>query len=226
MKQHRFEEPLTKGQARLNVSNEVGRIKVLPHDGRSIIIDAETRHMELTVNRGDNTITVRAEIDKTWRNPLKRFANRLNQQPKANLIIHVPADCEVIAKTVTGQLIIRDVDAPITGRVITGQTRLTNLGGPIYAKTITGDLQYHGILADTNHRFETTTGTIQLNLTQEPNARLDIRTVTGGIRCDFPLTRQIERRHVVGARLTDTLGSGKGHINTRVTTGSVQLGRA
>jgi DUF4097 and DUF4098 domain-containing protein YvlB len=135
----------------------------------------------------------------------------------------VPADCEVRAKTITGQLSVSGLNAPITTRVITGKTRLENLAGPIYAKSVTGNVQYRGLLANDSHRFETTTGNVLLALSNVPDAYVDARITTGHIHCDFPLQKQIERRHITGARLRDTFGSGAGKIKARVVTGSLHL---
>jgi DUF4097 and DUF4098 domain-containing protein YvlB len=116
--------------------------------------------------------------------------------------------------------------APITTHVITGKTKLTDLGGPIYAKSVTGFLSYNGYLSEENHRFETTTGDLQLRLTKEPNAHMDMKTVTGRVHCGFPLTNERQQSHVVGRKITGTLGAGTGHIKARVVTGNLSVAHA
>jgi HSP20 family molecular chaperone IbpA len=225
METNHFEETLAEGKSNLHVMVEIGDVDIRPHDSRSVVVDAESQHMDVTVRRENNTVYVRAERQEAW-NELSRKAKRLLQNsepPRANLSIRVPEECEVRAKTITGKLSVSDVDAPINTHVITGSTTLDELGGPIFAKTVTGSVRYHGPLADAKHRFEATSGKICLSLTQEPNARLNARTTTGSIRCDFPIGDEIERRHITGARLNGILGSGKGDIRAKVVTGSLHL---
>jgi hypothetical protein len=201
---------------------EVGELEILPHDKPLITVTAETRYINVTVRREENVVYVHAEVDEAARG-MKQF---FNKGPKANLLIHVPADCEINAKTITGTMAIRDISAPITTHMTTGKTQLANLGGPIYAKAITGMMTYEGLLIDDNHRFETVTGNLQLQLTKEPNAQVDMETTTGRMRCDFPLSGQKEQRHLTGGKLRGTLGAGTGHLKARVVTGNLHVRQA
>lgn len=224
MKEQYFEEALIGNKGKLNVVVEVGEVEIQTHEKPLITVEAETRHVIVTVHNEDDTVTVRAEVEDGWPEKIGRFLR--GDHPKAKLLIHVPANCEINAKTVTGMLTIRDITAAVTTHMTTGKTRLTNLGGPIYAKAVTGQLIYDGLLIDDNHRFETVTGDLQLRLTKEPNAKLDIKTTTGRVHCDFPLTNQKQERHFVGGKLKGTLGAGTGHLKARVITGNLHVARA
>jgi len=221
MKQIRFEEEDLKENPILDVKVELGDVEILPHDGCSVIVEAEVRDMVVDVHRQDNTVSVRVDVDEAARFPWLRLGKWWDNGPKATLTIHIPADCEIRANTVTGRLAVQDVQAPVTTRVVTGNTKLTNIAGPIYAKTTTGKLQYTGLLMDDKHRFETTTGSLLLRLPQAPNARLDASTTTGSLHCDFPLDQLKHENHMVGAKLRGTLGSGAGRIKARVVTGKL-----
>ncbi len=226
MEIQQFEEQLTKGPASLKVTNEIGSITIVPgSDGnRTIHVDAESRGMVVTVSRSDNTVTVRAEREEAWRNPIEQIRGLFNNEhPKADLTIQVPADCDVNAKMITGSLSIGGIDGVVNGRTVTGSTKLTNLGGPINAKTVTGKLSYNGRLSDDTHQFKTVTGAVKLNLTDLPNARLDARTDVGGIQCDFVKGTAVTTQNIVGSRLQNVLGNGQGYIKIRVATGGIQL---
>ncbi len=187
-------------------------------------MEAETEKMDLTVYKENNTVYVTAK-QQDEELELSEKINRFftNNNPRANLSIHVPVDCKVRAKTITGKLSISDLEGPITTRVVTGKTKLENLGGAINAKTVTGTLIYNGSLSNDEHRFETTTGKMHFALSHSPDVKLDAQTTTGQIRCDFPVDNKVERRNITGARLKGTLGSGKGNIKARVVTGSMHL---
>ena len=224
MEKHYFEETVTVGKGKLNVVVEVGELEIQPHDKPLITVSAETQHVMLTVHQEDNTVYVRAEVEDGWKGTLDRLLR--GEHPKAKLLIHVPTDCQINAKAITGMLTIRDITAAVTTHVTTGKTHLTNLGGLVYAKAVTGQMIYNGLLIDDSHRFETVTGDLQLRLTKEPNAKVDIGTMTGRVHCDFPLANQKQERHLVGGKLKGTLGAGTGHLKARVVTGNLHVARS
>ncbi|MCP5101576.1 MAG: DUF4097 domain-containing protein [Chloroflexi bacterium] len=224
MKDYHFEETFPETNGALDVMVEIGSAEIVAYDGTAVIVDAEARHMDISVTREANTIFIRAQTDETWADLGKKITRYLkNDHPIAHLKIQLPAHCELQAKTVTGKLAVNGLSAPVTARVVTGQTKLTNLSGPIYAKTITGELTYEGTLAEEHHRFETTTGRVHLKLWKQPNAQLDAKSITGNIHCEFPITQLKENRHLTGGRLTGVLGNGGGHIKARVVTGNLHL---
>jgi DUF4097 and DUF4098 domain-containing protein YvlB len=223
MKEHHLEEALEEGEAKLHVTVEVGEVDIRSHDKRSVVVDAETEHMVLSLHRDENNIYLRVENEdgESHRDTLTRLIK--NVQPRAVVRIRIPASCEVRAKTVTGSLSVSGIDAPTATHVITGKTNLDQLGGPISAKTVSGSVYYRGLLAEERHRFKATTGKVHLELTETPDARVDARITTGQIRCGLPMKEQVERRNVTGARLRGTLGSGKGDIRARVVTGNLTI---
>lgn len=208
-------------QTRLDVLVEVGSVTIRPSTEKVITVDAAYRHMDVWVERQGDTVVVRAEQEETFLQSLTRLFN--NDHPKADITIHLPAPCEVHAKTVTGKLSIEGVQAPVTARVITGKLTLKEIQGPIYAKTITGKLIYTGELTEENHRFETVTGEIVLTLPQTTNARLAAQTATGSLNCRLPLTDLQEEQHFVGGKLQGVLGNGAGRIKAKISTGSLVI---
>jgi len=227
MKELHFEEELGKTNNLLDIDVKTGQVQIVPHDGRTVTITAQVENADVTVTRTDNTVYVKSQYGRevsglSW---LEQFLQGFFHS-KVIITIHLPADCEVQARVVTGKLSITGINAPVTARVTTGELALTEIGGPIYAKCTTGRLHYDGILVDASHRFETTTGQISLCLPKEPNAHLDASTITGQVFCDFPLTQSQNVRHLTGGKLRGTLGSGGGTIKAKVTTGSFQLKHA
>ncbi len=227
MKELHFEETFPAPQGILDVDVKIGRIQIMPHDGRTITVAARVENADITVTRTHNTVYVKSHHgqqngESSW---LERLLHG-SFNSKVHLTIHLPADCEVQASIITGQLRITGINAPVTARVITGELSLTDIGGPVYAKCLTGNLRYDGILMNASHRFETITGQISLRTPKEPNAYLDATAVTGDVKCDFPLSQPQHKRHLTGGKLRGTLGNGEGNIKAKVTTGSFQLKHA
>ncbi len=226
MKNLYFQEEFPK-TCKLDVEVEVGSVDVKAHNGRYITVDVEFEEMEIDVYRQGNTFFVKAE-SKTNKEDVTSWVQKLFlwNNAKAHFKINVPEDCEVNVNTTTGKTTITAINAPVTVRTTTGATELANIGGAIYAKTTTGRLTYDGILTDDDHRFETTTGSIELNLQKEPNAMIDASTTTGRLNVDFPLHKKSENRHLTGGRIKGMLGSGNGRIKAKMTTGSLSISKA
>ena len=208
-------------QTKLDVLVEIGSVTIRPSTSQEIIVNATYRHMDVWVERREDTVMVRAEQEDEFFLKLGRLFN--NDHPKAELIIELPAHCEIHAKTITGRLDVAGIDAPVTSRVTTGQLTLNEIHGPIYAKTITGKLVYKGALSQENHRFETMTGEIVLALPENTDAKLSAQAATGKLNCQLPLTNRHEERHFVGGKLHGVLGSGTGRIKAKVGTGSLVI---
>jgi len=223
MKHVSFIETLTSDKGQLYVTAEIGDVTIQPHDGRSITVEADLRHMTINVTRQDNVVSVRVEQeDKEWRQNIGRWFNA-DDQPKAIVTIHVPHTCVIHAKTITGQMHIHDIDAPVTATVITGKNDLANIGARVDARATTGEVTYNGFLTNDFHRFETVTGSIRLNLTQEPNAKLDGRVLTGDVHCALPLAQPKLHKALTGKHLKGTLGTGEGAIKAQIVTGSLLI---
>ncbi|MBP7592024.1 MAG: hypothetical protein KBA85_10490 [Chloroflexi bacterium] len=223
MKHFSFTETLKSDQGQLHLRAEIGNVTIQPHDGRSITIEADLRHMTINVSRQEDIVSVCVEQeDKEWRQKISRWFSA-DDQPKAIVTIHVPHTCAIHAKTITGQMCIRDIDAPVTATVITGKNDLTNIGARVDARATTGEVTYNGFLTDDFHRFETVTGSIQLNLTQEPNAKFDGRVLTGDVHCALPLAQPKLHTALTGKHLKGTLGTGQGAIKAQIVTGSLRV---
>ena len=220
MKSMQFVEVVDE-QTKLDVIVEIGSVEIRPSTEKVITVDATYRHMDVWVERHGDTVVVRAEQEDDFLQKLGRLFNSDN--PKADIIIQLPAHCEVQAKIITGELNLEGIHAPITSRVVTGKLSLKEIHGPIYAKTITGKLAYTGRLSEENHRFETVTGEIVLTLPETTNARLSAQTTTGSVSCKLPLAKLQEKRHFVGGKLQGTLGNGTGRIKAKISTGSIVI---
>ncbi|MCB8927039.1 MAG: DUF4097 family beta strand repeat protein [Ardenticatenaceae bacterium] len=220
MKTVNFTETV-EAKTKLDVLVEIGSVTIRPSTDNDIHIEATYRHMDISVERHEDTIMVRAEQEDDLFVKLSRLFR--NDHPKAELIINVPAHCPIQTKVITGSLDVEGTAAAVTARVITGQLRLKKIAGPIYAKTTTGRLTYSGELTEENHRFETTTGEILLTLPESTNAELFAQTGTGSLKCHLPLAEQREERHLVGGKLRGVLGSGAGQVKAKIGTGSLVI---
>jgi hypothetical protein len=222
MKPFRYEEPLAVVKGEINVNIETGCVAVEPHDLPVVWVEGEGRNVEVTVSRHEDVVYITSENQPVG---LGKWFGRLTESPKVKMIIHIPAHCRVRLKTVTGSAVIQDIQAAVQAEVVTGTLTLINLGDVIDAQVVTGTILYDGILPEADNHFSTTTGQVQLNLVEEPDAQLHAKTVTGRIYCDFNVANQKRGGSFTGDHLSGVIGAGTAGLWAKVVTGSVHLKR-
>ena len=208
-------------KTKLDVLVEIGSLIMRPSIDGDVHIEATYRHMDIWIERHDNTVVVRAEQEEDMAQKLGRPFR--DGHPKVDLTIDVPTHCPIQAKVISGSLALSEMMAPVSARVITGQLHLREIQAPIYAKTVTGQLAYTGSLTEDNHRFEVTSGEMVLTVPEGTNGQLYAQTITGSVSCQLPLTERHEERRLIGRKLRGTLGSGTGRIKAKVTTGNLEI---
>jgi hypothetical protein len=222
MKEYVFSEELSETGGQLNLMAEIGEVTIEGSDGRSVHVEAQLQGMTIELQRQGDVVTVRIEQEE--RDLLEKLTALFGSpRQKAIVTVHVPYDCAVQAKTVTGKLRLSHLGAPVVATVVTGQNSLADLSGPVDARVTTGALTYAGALSAEQHRFAAVTGSIRLALTEEPNGRLQARALTGDAHCDFPLTEANVKQIVPGKQLRGIIGAGVGHLDIRVVTGSIHI---
>ena len=83
-------------QTILDVMVDIGSVQIRPSTSQEIIVDATYRHMDVWLERHENTVIVRAEQEDDFLQKVGRFFT--NDHPKAEIIIQLPAHCEIQAK--------------------------------------------------------------------------------------------------------------------------------
>lgn len=222
MEPFRFEEPLSVVKGEINVNIETGSVVVEPHDLPVVWVEGEGRDVDVSVSRNEEVVYITSEDKPT---SLGKWLGRFTESPKVKMIIRIPAHCQVRLKTVTGSAVIEDVQAAVWAEVITGTLTLINLGDVIDAQVVTGTILYDGVLPETDNHFSTTTGKVQLNLDEEPDALVHVKTVTGRIYCDFNLANQKRGGSFSGDHLSGVIGKGTSNLWAKAVTGTIHLKR-
>jgi DUF4097 and DUF4098 domain-containing protein YvlB len=213
-----FEEALETAKASLTVKQDVGTLRIQTHEKPLILVEAKVKNVKVEVSREGDNVTVTSRIPQS-----KKWFNLFGVKTRAELIITVPAECALRLKMAAGSVQVQDVKAPVKASLATGSARFANLGGPIEATVVTGKMTYQGALSADDHRFKAVTGSIRLTLASEPDLTLDAQTVTGAVRCEFPLQNEKRRREFVGGGLQGVLGDGAGSLKITAVTGSVTI---
>jgi hypothetical protein len=223
MKPFRFEEPLDVVKGVIDVNIETGSVAIEPHDRAVVLVEGQGRRVDVSVTRHEDVVYVTSEDHEIG---MGKLFGRLTENPKVQMIIRVPAHCQVRLKTVTGSAVIENIEAEVRAEVITGTLTLANLGDAVDAQVITGTILYDGVLPERDNRFSATTGKVQLNLDEEPDAQVHMKVVTGCIFSDFDLANQKRGGSLTGDHLSGVMGSGLYNLWAKTVTGTVHLKRS
>ena len=154
----------------------------------------------------------------------------------------LPEDVRFLGYTVNGSIKTEPLGADVEAHTVNGSIETASRRGDVTAKTVNGSITAEAgglVLAQTvngsiNARlgeatpergmgFETTNGSITVELPDSFNAEVRAQASTGSIKSDFPL--RIERNGHVGSEATGRLGSGGPELQLEVLNGSIKLRR-
>jgi beta-lactamase regulating signal transducer with metallopeptidase domain len=154
--------------------------------------------------------------------------------------IVLPADVRFSGNTVNGSIKTETLGGDVEARTVNGSIRTGSRNGDVTAKTVNGSVtaeagglvRAHTVNGSITARvgqtewergmgFETTNGSITVELPDAFNADIRARARSGSIRSDFPL--RIERNSYVGSQASGELGDGGAELQLDVLNGSIKL---
>ena len=146
-----------------------------------------------------------------------------NNDVKVKFDVYVPAGVRFAGRMVNGAIRADDLTADVRARTVNGSVRLSTSQGAS-AKTVNGSIRasFGETWWDGEAVFETVNGSISLEVSDQINADVDIRTTNGRITTDVPVTTTRESRRLVEG----TLGEGGPDLRLRTVNGSINLGLA
>jgi len=123
---------------------------------------------------------------------------------------------------VNGALEVSGVSNEVRAATVNGSINALSAGGPVRATTVNGSIHVSmGSLGSAEDlEYETTNGSVTVELPGNFGAQLDMSTVNGRVSTDFPIT-------VSGTlspkRLRGTVGNGATRIRISTVNGSITL---
>ncbi len=136
--------------------------------------------------------------------------------------VRVPDGVRVDVTTVNGALEVNGVSNEVRATTVNGSIVALSAGGPVRAATVNGSIHVSmGSLGSAEDlEYETTNGSITVELPANFGAQLDMSTVNGRVSTDFPIT-------VSGTlspkRLRGTVGNGATRMRISTVNGSITL---
>ena len=132
----------------------------------------------------------------------------------------VPAGVRFAGRMVNATIRAEDLTADVRARTVNGSVRLSTSQGAS-AKTVNGSIRasFGETSWEGEAAFETVNGSIRLEVPEQINANLEIRTSNGRITTNLPITTtRATRRRVEG-----TLGEGGPNLRLKSVNGSITL---
>ena len=134
--------------------------------------------------------------------------------------VRVPAANRFAGKSVNGGIKADNLDRQVTAKTVNGAVRVSTKSWA-EADSVNGSVE--AMMGSTNWtgtlRLASVNGTVRVGLPADANAEIDVRTVNGSFKSDFPVVAQSFMSHHIQGRV----GSGGRELKLETVNGSVHL---
>jgi DUF4097 and DUF4098 domain-containing protein YvlB len=209
---------------RVSLDNVNGNVEITGWDRNEVQIDAVKKARDqqrldearIEVNAASDSVEIKTRYPEGHTN---------NNPASGHYQLHVPQNARLDRiNLVNGSLSVQKVSGEMSANLVNGKLRVDDLAGRADLSTVNGGIEadYASLNNVREIKLKSVNGSIELGLPDSPNAQIKARTVSGGIRTDFPLEVQ---GGYAGKNLTGTLGSGGTRIEVSNVNGSIHIGR-
>jgi Putative adhesin len=147
---------------------------------------------------------------------------RRDNDVEVEFTVRVPAGVKVNVGTVNGGVDVAGAGAEVVAATVNGAIDASTSVGPVTATTVNGDVRaaMRTLAAGDDMRFETVNGDVVVLLPADFDADVDMSTVNGRLRSDFPVT---VKGTVNPHHLRATIGKGGRRLTFRTVNGNLEL---
>jgi len=198
----------------------VARIKVKASSKSKALKLAEKLDFEVEGSQDEVSI----EVDY----PRIRFTRFLNifrgdrSSITVSFDVKVPENCNLKIENVNGGIRVSGISGEIALETVNGAIDINGLEIFGKARTVNGAVSC--IIGRFPHGADLylkgVNGSIRLQLPRELNARIDAKSINGGVRVKFPFSGEVE---VKRWRVAGTIGDGSGNIKLRTINGGIKV---
>ena len=137
-------------------------------------------------------------------------------------VVRVPDGVRVDVATVNGGLEVSGVTTDVRATTVNGSIDAKSAGGPVRANTVNGSIRVSmGNIGNAdNLEYETTNGSVTIELPANFGAQLELSTVNGRVTTDFPI---LVSGTMSPRRLRGTVGNGNTRLRASTVNGSITL---
>ena len=212
----------------LTIDNFAGSVELVGVDGATNIQVAATVHdpdsVKYEVSQNGDTIQVTAE-EKNRGNDISR--DRLTR--KVDIRVRMPTQANMEVRTNIGGIAARHLIGQSELRTTAGDIAVADSQGEFSLETEIGDINFTGNFTDqSDNRFRTVSGDIEVTLVEEPNVELQASThIAGNIHLGQSVSNSssVSETEISdeGTRLSMAVGSGAADLSLETQSGNIHI---
>lgn len=207
----------------VKVSNVSGDVVVTAYDGDAIIVRG--------IKKGRDSDRVEIE-DKSSNDRVDigvRYPKQCNCDASVRFEVRVPRSINYNFdgfSSVSGNVEVSGVTGRLRASAVSGDVRVKNVSGSANVSSVSGDVDVEVDRLDGSDdmKFASVSGDVTVKLPSSLDAEVDISSLSGSIKTDFPIEVQSER-HGPRTYAHGRLGSGSRRVNMTTVSGDLSLNR-
>jgi hypothetical protein len=205
----------------VSIANVSGDVIVTAYDGDAIIVRGikkgrDRDRVEIEDRSSDGRVDVRA-----------RYPKECNCDASIRFEVRVPRSLSYNFDSITS--VSGDVDVSgVTGRLrasaVSGDVKVKNVSGSASVESVSGDVEVEVDRLDGSDdmKFSSVSGDVIVRMPSSLDADIDISSLSGSIKTDFPIEVR-EERHGTRTYARGRLGSGSRRVNMSSVSGDLSL---
>lgn len=207
----------------LRLANVNGSVDIATWDRNEVLVEAEKRaesaadlaRIHIVVDPQPGRLAIKSEHEKTG-----FFGREVHGEVIYHLKVPAGIALEKIG-VVNSSVTVRDVRGPVTLETVNGSIHASGLGADARLETVNGSIHAAFATVSASQRItaESVNGACELTLPSGTGAHLDLSSVNGSTRCDFPVTIEKTGR----TTLRGTIGGGGASLKANTVNGSIRV---
>lgn len=227
------------GGGSINVRNISGDVRVTGYDGQAVVVTGikegpDRDKLTIDDQSSGNGVDVRVRYPEHCNcDASVRFEVKVprNISYRFNSISSVSGEVEVTgvtgdltAKSVSGEVTVNDVSGSLHISSVSGSVRVGKVEGTASAKSTSGDVSVDVISLEgaESMEFGSVSGDVRVKLPGNLDADVQMSTMSGDLKTDFPLTIE-EAKRGSGRKASGRLGSGSRILKLSSVSGDLSL---
>ncbi len=225
----------------VSVRNVSGNVVVNGYDGQAVVVTATKQGRDRDrVNIEDrstgNTIDVRVDYPDRCNNcdveiqfdvkVPRNIAYKFNSFSSVSGDVSVTGVTgELTAKTVSGETTVNNVNGSVNATSVSGNVHVGKVEGTVSAKSTSGEVEVEILSLEGSAgsmEFSSVSGDVRVKLPGNLDANVQLSTMSGGLKTDFPLTIE-ESKYGTGRKANGKIGNGSRNLKISTISGDVSL---
>jgi DUF4097 and DUF4098 domain-containing protein YvlB len=207
----------------ISIANISGDVTVSGYKGDSIIVDGyksgpDKNNVTVEDNSSANRLELRVQYPEHGRsNASISFEVKVPQSVEFNF---------ERVRSISGNISVIGVKGRVRAECVSGNVEVKGISGIVSAQSISGnvDVEILNLGGSGEMKFSSVSGNVSVRAPSNLNADIEMSTVVGSLKCDFPIEIQ-ERRYGPGSSARGRLGNGANNLRITSVSGRVSLSK-